>query len=228
MLADNLEMTLTAEQIDDELVVVASITNMAGHSFPTGVSIRNALLHVTAEFNGNALIQTAGPSIFEFADDDVPGVQAGDLSGEPGKGIARVLQGQINDQGPIVSPVLFIDANSVLLDTRIPSGATDVTEIRFDLSTVPQNSMVNVNADVIWRRAWRALSVTKNWTTSAHSDGPIEILAANQQLSLVAGSGLLLPVVGVPVFGGWAVIVLFVLMLILTAAYQTSIVSKAK
>ncbi len=222
MLADNLDLDITAEQIDDELVVTASITNMAGHSFPTGVSIRNALLHVTAEFNGNPLTQTAGPTIFEFADDDVPGIQEGDLGGQPGKGIARVLQGRINEQGPTISPVLFIDAESVLLDTRIPSGATDVTEIRFDLNSVPENSEINVNADVRWRRAWRALSVTKNWTTSAHSDGPIEILAANQQLTLLAGAGIALGPIAVPAISSWGVIVMFVLILLIGASRRTT------
>ncbi len=222
MLADNLNLDLTAEQINDELVVTASITNMAGHNFPTGVSIRNALLHITAESNGNALTQTTGSTIFEFANDDVPGIQEGDLAGQPGKGFARVTQGQINNQGPVISPVLFIDAESVLLDTRIPSGATDVTEVRFDLNTVPENSTVVVNADLRWRRAWRALAVTKNWTVSAHDDGPIEILAANQQLSLIAGSGPIIPnAVAVPALGSWAVILLFTLMLVLTTVYQT-------
>ncbi len=225
MLADNLDLTLTAVAVDDELVVTASVTNMAGHNFPTGVSIRNALLHVSAESNGTPLVQTAGPTIFEFADDDVPGTQPGDLGGQPGKGFARVLQGQINDQGPVVSPVLFIDAQSVLLDTRIPSGATDVSEIRFDLSSVPQNSEVEVNAELRWRRAWRALAVTKNWTTSAHDDGPVEILAANQQLTLIAGTGLLLGPVAVPALGSWAVLVLFVLML-LVGALRHSIIIK--
>lgn len=221
MLADNLDLNITAEQIDSELVVTASITNMAGHSFPTGISIRNALLHVTAEFNGNPLTQTAGPTIFEFADDDVPGVQDGDLGGEPGKGIARVLQGRINGQGPVVSPVLFIDAESVLQDTRIASGATDVTEIRFDLGNVPENSEVDVNADVRWRRAWRALSVTKNWTTSAHDDGPVEILAANQQLTLLAGAGAALGPIAVPAMGSWGIILLFVLVLLVGASRRS-------
>lgn len=219
MLADNLDLELTAEQIGSELVVTASITNMAGHSFPTGVSIRNALLHVTAEFNGNPLNQTAGPTIYDFANDDVPGVQDGDLGGQPGKGIARVLQGRINGAGPTVSPVLFIDAESVLLDTRIPSGMTDVTELRFDLSNVPENSAVDINADVRWRRAWRALAVTKNWDVSAHDDGPVEILAANQQLTLTAGAGPALGPVEVPALGNWAVLILFVLVL-LVGAYR--------
>lgn len=218
MLANNMELNLSTQTIGDELVVTAEVTNMAGHSFPTGVSIRNALLHITAEVDGTPLLQTAGPTIFEFADDDVPGIQEGDLGGQPGKGFARVLQGRINGSGPVESPVLFIDAESVLLDTRIASGTTDVTEVRFNLNSIPPNSEINVNADVRWRRAWRALSVTKNWTTSAHDDGPVEIFAANQQQTVIAGTGALFLPVAVPTISPFAIIFLFVLTLLIAGA----------
>lgn len=213
MLADNLDMTLTAEQLGDELVVTASITNFAGHSFPTGVSIRNALVHIQATSNGRELNQSSGSQIYAFADDDVPGIQPGDLSGQPGKGFGRVLQGRINDTGPVVEPVLFIDADSVLLDTRIPSGMTDITEVRFDLSSTPENSTITVDAELLWRRAWRELLVTKNWTTSAHNDGPVEIIAASESLEITAGTVIPLVPPVVPALNAWGLISLFFVIL---------------
>ena len=72
--------------------------------------------------NGQPLAQLSGPTVPFWGSDEVPGEQAGDLAGQPGKGFAKVLQGRINGEGPVVKPVLFIDAESVFSDTLIPSG----------------------------------------------------------------------------------------------------------
>ena len=119
--------------------MAAEVANFgAGHSFPTGVSIRNAILLVTATLNGQPLPQAAGPTVPFWGSDNVPGDQPGDLAGFPGKGFAKILEGRINGQGPTVRPVLFIDAERVFSNTLIPSGATDTTTIEFQLpSGVP-------------------------------------------------------------------------------------------
>lgn len=167
------------------LRVNAEVENRgAGHSFPAGISVRNALLVLDVRANGQSLSQTSGPLVPWYADDNVAGVQPGDLAGRPGKGFAKVLQGRINDQGPVVRPVLFIDAESVAEDTIIPSGATDHSAYTFAIpNSLPAGTEITVEARLIYRRAWRALAVTKGWTETP-SGGPIEIQVAQVQASV--------------------------------------------
>lgn len=191
MLQNNVALTVTASEIPGRVRVEASVNNFgAGHSFPTGVSIRNAILVVRATLNGQPLAQVAGPTVPFWGSDDVPGDQPGDLAGLPGKGFAKILEGRINGQGPTVRPVLFIDAEGVTSDTLIPSGATDVSAYEFELPPgVAPGSVVAVETQLVYRRTFRALAVTKGWTDSAH-DGPIEIEVASQEVEVpVTGSG---------------------------------------
>ncbi len=173
-----IKLTSQFSQVGNEIVVTAQVKNEgAGHSFPTGISIRNAILTVQVRTQaGVPLAFATGPTVPTWADDDVPGIQLGDLSGLPGKGFAKVLSGRINGIGATVSPVLFIDAES-LVSTSIASGTTDSSTYRF---TLPAGSSLNdvvVDARLIYRRAFRALSVTKGWTVTP-SGGPIEIEVA--------------------------------------------------
>jgi hypothetical protein len=172
--------------------VTGAVDNFgAGHSFPTGISIRNAILWIRASLDGVPLAQVAGPVLPSFASDDVPGDQPGDLAGQPGKMFAKVLEGRINGTGPVVRPVLFIDAEAVHFDTLIPAGAIDTTEVEFALPPgFTGQGVVEVTATLLYRRGWRALAVTKGWTVDAHG-GPIEIE--------IAEDTLLVPVQGVAV-----------------------------
>jgi hypothetical protein len=191
MLQNNVALALAAEEVPGRVRVIASVSNFgAGHSFPTGVSIRNAILVVRAELDGQPLPQAAGPTVPFWGSDDVPGDQPGDLAGLPGKGFAKILEGRINGQGPTVRPVLFIDAEGVTSDTLIPSGATDTSIFEFDLPPgVAPGTPVSIQAQLVYRRTFRALQVTKGWTESAHG-GPIEIEVANQEVGLaVTGAG---------------------------------------
>ncbi len=174
-LADAIKLTTTVMQTGSEIVVTANVQNQgAGHAFPTGIDIRNAMLIVRAKTRGGApLAQAFGPTVPNWADDDVPGVQFGDFSGLPGKGYAKILSGRINGVGPTVTPVPFIDAESMVL-TTIPSGTTDTSVYRFTLPPGVNLSDIDVDAKVLYRRAFRALAVTKVWTQTP-SGGPIEI-----------------------------------------------------
>jgi hypothetical protein len=179
-------LTATASEVGPGRIrVSANVTNFgAGHSFPTGVAIRNALLLVTATWNGQELGQAAGPTIPFWGSDDVPGEQPGDYAGHAGKGFAKVLEGRIDGVGPTVRPVLFIDAENVFSDTEIPSGATDNTTVEFQLPPgTPAGAVADIEVRLLYRRAFRALQVTKGWTQSAH-DGPIEIEVARRTLQV--------------------------------------------
>lgn len=180
-LAGAIFLSATARVEGNEFVVTAEVENRgAGHSFPTGFSIRNALLWIEASHNGTPLMQSAGPTLPGWASDDVPGVQSGDLAGRPGSGFAKVLRGRINGQGSPVEPVIFIDAETVAEDSTLASGSTRTVEVRFTIPGGANPAQLNFDAQLLWRRAFRALAVTKGWTTSA-SGGPIEILVSRRQ-----------------------------------------------
>ena len=179
-------LDLQARIEGDEVVVEARITNAgAGHHFPTGVSIRNALLVVGAAAGGAPLTQTGGPTVPWWADDEVPGVQEGDYAGQPGAGFAKILAGRINGAGEEVMPVLFIDAERVESDTAIAAGETRTVSLRFARDGAAE---ATVSARLLYRRAFRALAVTKGWTTTP-SGGPIEIEVARAERTVTAGGG---------------------------------------
>lgn len=201
----------SATEAGGQLLVSAEVENRgAGHSFPGGVSIRNALLVLDVRANGVPLAQTAGPTVPWYANDDVPGVQPGDLAGLPGKGFAKILRGRINDQGPVVQPVLFIDAEGIVENSVIASGTTDASQYQFALpSNLPAGSAITVEARLLYRRAFRALAVTKGWTETP-SGGPIEIEVARVQQSLLSSGS---QPTGVPGPGPWALVLLALALL---------------
>lgn len=180
-------ITLGANAVEQgsQIQVTATVTNQgAGHAFPTGISIRNALLVVASSFQGTPLTQTSGPTIPFWADDDVPGPQPGDYAGRPGKGFARILEGRINGTGPVVRPVLFIDAESVFSNTLVPAGQSDMSSFTFALPPgIQPGDIIDVNVRLLYRRAFRATAVTKGWTQTP-AGGPIEIQVAQQNLQV--------------------------------------------
>lgn len=206
-LAAAIQLDLGAFDTAGRLRVRTEVTNAgAGHAFPTGVSVRNALVVLSATLRGQPLPQVAGPTVPFWADDDVPGSQPGDYAGEPGKGFAKILEGRINGEGPVVRPVLFIDAEGVSSDTLIPAGATDVTEVELLLPPDAQpGEVVEVTARLLYRRAFRALAVTKGWIETPQG-GPVEIEVASRQLevSLIGGGGP----VAIPTLSGWGLLLL--------------------
>ena len=159
-LAESIQLATEVSEDSSRLRVRCEVSTQAGHAFPAGVSIRNALLVIEAEWHGQPLQQIGGPMVPFWADDGVPGRQDGDYAGLPGKGFARVLEGRINDQGPVVRPVLFIDGEAVFSDTLIPSQATDVIEVVLAVPPGAQAGvLVVVDARLLYRREWRALTV---------------------------------------------------------------------
>jgi hypothetical protein len=211
-LTDAIELDMVATQIGSTLEVTALVSNAgAGHAFPTGISLRNAILVIEASVDGQPLAQIQG-DVVPFYGSASGGDDEDDLAGLPGKGFARVLEGRINGQGPVVRPVLFIDAESVWSDTRVPSGETDQSIYGFDLAGVPEDSEVDISARLLYRRAWRDTVVTKGWTTTPRG-GPIEIEVGQVETSVLV-SGIVLPpepegpVFPVPSLNHWAMLVL--------------------
>jgi hypothetical protein len=143
-------------------------------------------LVIDVRAGGVPLAQSGGPMVPFYGSDDVPGTQAGDLAGLPGKGFAKIMEGRINDQGPTLRPVLFIDAEATAEDTTIKSGTTDLSQYAFRIPPdLPIGTPITVEARLIYRRAFRALAVTKGWTQTP-SGGPIEIPVASSQATLIS------------------------------------------
>ncbi|MDT8410276.1 MAG: multiheme c-type cytochrome [Wenzhouxiangellaceae bacterium] len=215
-LAAAIDLELHWQIAGGQLQIQARVINHgAGHAFPTGVSIRNAVLVIEATANGQALTQISGPTI-PFYGSAHGGTEAGDVAGQPGRGFARVLQGRINGEGESVYPVLFIDAETVRSDTRIPAGQSDRSDYEFSLEGV-FGGQAEVSARLLYRRAWRDLAITKNWDETP-SGGPIEIEAervtAQIDLNDIAG-----PVQMIPAMRPWAMLAL--ISLLMASAWAT-------
>jgi hypothetical protein len=198
-LAANIALDTEVEQTNGRVVVRSTVDNFgAGHDFPTGISIRNALLVITATVNGQSLVQVAGPTVPVWADDELPGQQPGDYAGAAGTGYAKIMEGRINGQGPVVWPVLFVDAENVRELRKVPAGGSDTTEVAFALpGDVAPGANLHVEARLLYRRAFRALAVTKGWTETPQG-GPIEIeVQANSlDLEVITGGVIDVPAAG--------------------------------
>ena len=223
-LAEAIELDVELIRDGAELTVAATVSNAgAGHHFPTGVSIRNALLVIEARADGQPLEQLAGDTI-PFYGSAGGSATPDDLAGLPGKGFARVLEGRINGQGEVERPVLFIDAEGVWSDTRIPSGQSDRSEYRFRAEGLSEDSDIEVDARLIYRRAWRDTVVTKGWTTTP-TGGPIEIEVDRSQVRAELGSipGLPAPPpFAVPLLDPLALIALALALLLIGGGLQAS------
>ena len=126
---------------------------------------------VEVSVDGQTLAQTAGP-VVPFYGSSQAGDGPDDLAGRPGKGFARVLEGEV--AGERKYPVLFIDADTVREDTRIQAGTTDRGTYRFDLGGVAGDATVEIEVRLLYRRAWRDLAERMEWEQTA-SGGDIEI-----------------------------------------------------
>lgn len=183
-LAEAIDLSTVVRIDGGRLEVDATVLNSgAGHSFPTGISIRNALVVIEARREGELLDQLSGPTVPWWANDDDAEVEPGDWAGWPGTGFAKVLEGTVS--GTPTAPVLFVDATGTLENSSLPAGQARQSVARFDLGAATAGDQVTVVTRLLYRRAWRALSVTKGWTTTP-TGGPIEIEVASRldELSL--------------------------------------------
>lgn len=170
----------------DTISIRTEVTSLVmGHNWPTGVDPRNALVVVEAWLDGQVLEQIAGDILPFWASADPPVAPGnGDFAGMPGRGYAKVLEGRINGEGPIVRPVPFIDAEALSAKTTLAPGETDTGSYTFSFpSDYPEGALLEIEARVLYRRAWRDWAVTKGWTTIA-MDEPWERLVTIESLSL--------------------------------------------
>lgn len=184
------ELAMSLDIETDSIVVSTDVRNLVqGHHWPTGVDVRNAFLVVVASLNGQPLHQTAGGRVPDWASDDAAGRQTGDFGGLAGQGYAKVLEGRINGQDEPISPVSFIDAERLIARTTIPAGESESAGFTFDLPAgVLAGDELVVRARVIYRRAWRAIAVTKNWPEVVQGE-PFERLVVDMEKTHVLTTG---------------------------------------
>ena len=179
--------------VDDVLAVRVDLTNSgAGHDVPTGVTIRNLILVVTATTrDGTVLAQVkgaqGGPQVPNWG--GAGSLGDGNFAGLPGKGYARVLVDENLQQN-----VLFTEAVREF-DSRIKAGATDTATYRFTLPQDWAKQDVRVRTELWYRRAIKILADQRKWTTplngNAHGtrgdgtdyDGGIVIAERTNQLT---------------------------------------------
>jgi nitrate/TMAO reductase-like tetraheme cytochrome c subunit len=163
------------------LQVEVTIENTgAGHHIPTGQPIRNLILLVTAK-------DAAGNNLELLQGERVPswgglGAAANDYAGLPGKGFAKILQtlneyqkfSFVSDLRKVEGdfPAPFWRRNRILSDNRIPAKGKDQSVYVFRLP--PDWSATQVNAKLIYRRAFKALSDVKGWNL------PDMVIASNE------------------------------------------------
>jgi len=164
------ELTATTSVVGNQLHVDVDVANAhAGHSLPTGVTVRNMILLVEAwdDATGEQLTFTGDQVIH-----DLGGV------GDPAQGYYAGLPGvffaKVNHDANGNGPTFFTDAAGITFDNRIPALTTDSSSYTFD---APASGSVRVKTRLIYRRAFRALVDAKQWTENGRG-APLEDIAA--------------------------------------------------
>ncbi|MEC9475912.1 MAG: hypothetical protein VX764_02610 [Planctomycetota bacterium] len=162
-LENAVSLSMTTQQVGSNLNVDVVIDNdQTGHSVPTGVTLRNMILRITAtDSTGTSLAQIAGDTIHELGGIGDPAT--GNFAGLPGKLFAKINRDAAGNDG-----ILFTEAVEIVSDNRIAPLASDTTSVSFDVSGF--DGAVDVEARLIYRRAPRYIVEAKNWTVGGLGD----------------------------------------------------------
>ncbi len=172
-LENAVELELTTRLEGGTLAAEVAVINAhTGHHVPSGVTIRNMILLVEAWTAGDApdsgaLPEIGGQRVHELGGTGNPAL--GDYGGLPGK-----LYAKINHQADGSGLVFFTEATGITQDNRIPALATDTTQYRFVLP--PEGGAVQVRGRLIYRRAFRFLTLAKQWTMDGHGNPLADVL----------------------------------------------------
>lgn len=141
----------------DHVTLTADLNNVgAGHHVPTGVTLRNLILVVSAKDRaGTRLRQLDGPTVPNWGGVGDPA--EGGLAGLPGKGYARVLVDEF-----LAENVLFTEAVRAF-DNRVAAGATDSTHYTFALPTRWQKQDIRITTQLYYRRAFKPIADQRKW-----------------------------------------------------------------
>lgn len=169
----------------EELFVKTAVTNThAGHFFPTGHPLRNALLFVdVADENGAPLELTEGPTIPAYGYTVKKEYLSKSDYKSAGTGFARVLEKispiscfNVSVPGPnaligqslaleqeyrALFPQEYWERTQVLEDTRLPPRDTRKHLFRFQLK--PNTRIVKINVSLTYRKAFQPLASYYDW-----------------------------------------------------------------
>jgi len=151
LLQNSVTMTTTARLEGDKVLVEVNITNdKTGHHVPTDSPLRHLILVVQAtDVLSNMLQLQAGPQLPDWT---------GNYAGQPGQGYAQILMDEWTGESPTGA---FWRPIEVVSDTRLAAMATDTSRYTF---AAPPTGAINVEARLIYRRAFQQLMEWKGWT----------------------------------------------------------------
>lgn len=165
------KLQIVGEPLADRIRVTTRLTNSgAGHHFPTGQPMRNALLVIRAtDENGRTLPLMKGSSL---------PVHAGDFAGRPGRFYAKILEEVATNYPDMPSRPIRVPApqwvqTRIQSDTRIPALATDESCFEFPK---PRTGSIHVEANLIYRRTFPSFAELKGWEIP-------DVLVASEQAS---------------------------------------------
>jgi hypothetical protein len=169
-LDNSAELLMDASIEGNELQVAIDVfNNGVGHHLPTGVTVRNCILLVEAfDTNGNALVFTGEQVVHDLGGVGDP--SQGYYAGQAGKLFAKCNHGEDG-----TGPTFYTDATGIIFDTRIPAMSIDSTTYTFALPKL--GGEIDIQARLIYRRAFRAFVDAKQWTTDGHG-APLEDIEA--------------------------------------------------
>ncbi|MBS1251671.1 MAG: hypothetical protein MAG451_00704 [Anaerolineales bacterium] len=142
----------------ERIRVTVAITNtQAGHHVPTDQPARHMILVVRATDGGGAeLTQVAGEAVPAWCG---VGQDPDDYAGRPGKAFAKVLRSLNTGEEPTAA---YWTPTIIVSDNRIPALGVDTSIYEF---SAPPAGTANVEATLIFRRAFKELMEDKRWDT---------------------------------------------------------------
>ena len=150
-------LAVEARQSGPLVHVKVTVTNdKAGHHIPTDHPSRNILLVVSAKAGNRDLIPYNGPVIPAWGG---AGTAPEDYAGRPGRGYAKILEELWTEVAPTAA---YWNPTVLRADTRIAALAQDVSE--YDFLAPAGGGTVQVEARLLFRRAFRQLSLWKQWS----------------------------------------------------------------
>lgn len=152
LLKNTADLVMTAVREDDEIIVIVNITNSeGGHHIPTDSPLRQIFLVVkVTDEKGRPLPLQEGPTLPEWA---------GDLEGRVGVYYAKILEQMWTEVSPTGA---YWTQTKIVEDTRIPARETHTS---FYVFSDPGNGEINVEVQLIFRRAYYDLMQQKGWDT---------------------------------------------------------------
>ena len=152
LLQNTAELDVTAKRDGGLITLNISIFNAnAGHHIPTDSPLRQILLLVKAlDKDGKPISLKTGPLLPDWT---------GDYANTPGIYFAKILEELWTEVSPTGS---YWMQTRIVEDTRLAALKTRKTEFVFEY---PEDSIVTINASLIFRRAFFDIMQQKGWNT---------------------------------------------------------------